>query len=100
MKQLLIVLGMSPSGCIVTPKVESGYDTFCRADYQSLTLTTKQMDAFGSTCDDNCMAAKIANLVSVPASVIVSGSVVVAGDTVLWMEHVGSCFEALQRGRP
>jgi len=75
------------SGCIAYPKKIEYYDYECNIQSRKLLLTAESMKNLH--CGDKaCMAA----ILGVSAgSVIVSGSIVVAGNTVYWLEKQGKC---------
>ena len=82
----IIALSLFVSGCFAYPKKIEYYDFDCNIQARKLVLTAEAVNVRCQHTAD-CMA-----LLGVSAgSVIVSGSIVVAGNTVYWLEKQGKC---------
>lgn len=81
------------SGCIVTPSMETRYDPGCALARKTMVLTTQQVNLLqGLDCNGgDCGGLLVAMLVVPPASAVVSGSIVLVGNTVFWVEHKARC---------
>lgn len=79
----VVALSLSVSGCYYPKKIEY-YDYECNIQSRKLELTHDQMSSCGGSA---CLAA----LAVSAGSAIVSGSIVVAGNTMYWMEKQGKC---------
>jgi hypothetical protein len=83
------------SGCVFYPKKIEYYDSDCEIQARRLVLETKTMkescpgSSSGNSDDVACLALILA--VST-GSAIVSGSIVVVGNTVYWLEKKGKCI--------
>ena len=81
------------SGCFYVPKVAERQDSTCELITKSLTLENiGTADNYPSGCKDKCVLFAIGVTAS---SVIVSGSVVVAGNTIYWLEKKGRCEDSM-----
>jgi hypothetical protein len=91
---LLLACAVLP-GCIAVPATVSRYDAACDIEYQSRTLKFEQVSlagAGGVSCSDNCGPLALAVALATPASVVISGSVVLAGNTLSWAERKRECL--------
>ena len=79
-------------GCVIVPVTVEGFDPDCRVATYHMELQAVQLHAF-DVCrgGQGCDAAVLISLGVTAASVIVSGSIVVAGNVVYWAEHRVSC---------
>jgi hypothetical protein len=97
MKALLPLLCVTLlSGCIVVPQTVSAYDAKCDIAYRKKTLAIEQVPLGGPggglSCNDGCAPLLIAMAVIPPASAVVSGSIVVVGNTISWIERRSECL--------
>lgn len=84
------------AGCIVVPETVIAYDARCDVVYKKKTLAVEQVPlggvGDGMNCDSSCAPLVIA-LAAIPAaSVVVSGSIVVVGNSISWVERQGECL--------
>ena len=84
--------------CVVVPKKVEYYDDDCRIVTKKYELTTEQYSVLGNInqcSNEECVAevtgAVFGAVVMVPFSAVVSGSIVVVGNTVYWLEKQGNC---------
>ena len=89
--KLLIVIGLitSLSSCSFYPKQIEYYDSDCDIKYKKLIM--KQSN-FGMRRGDCNNEACIAAIISIPIQAIVTGSIVIAGNTIFWLEKEGRCL--------
>ena len=74
---------------MVVPKKVMVYDKACDIHYRQLSLTMEELNGFYNCQDEMCMAG----LLAVPVvSAFVSGSIVVVGNVVYWLEKEGRCL--------
>ncbi len=97
--RLAAILGLSfaISSCVVYPEVTRYYDEDCKIEARQLELKSEQLTnadcSGGGAFSGACWAA----LLGVgAASTIVSGSIVVVGNTVFWLEKKGKCIAKSQ----
>jgi len=87
---------MSLSGCIVVPQTVTAYDAKCDITYRKKTLAVEQVPldgvGGGGGCNEGCVPLLIAMAVIPPASAVVSGSIVVVGNSISWVERRSECL--------
>lgn len=94
-KIALCLLALVLSGCVYTPQLVTRYDERCDIEFKQMTLTTQQLQVInpGPTCaDKDCLALIAGQILMVPASAIISGSIVLVGNTLFWMQKEGQCL--------
>jgi hypothetical protein len=89
---VLAFLAAACTGCIVYPKEVSVYDRDCGVRSKKLTLEAGLVlsDCHANTADQ----AEVCLLViagSAVVSTVISGSIVVVGNTIYWLEKQGRC---------
>lgn len=79
------------SGCVFYPKIheQQNYAQQCPMTTRQLTLDYDLINAFD--CGDNADACLIIAVGAPAATFVVSGSVVVIGNTLHWLEYQGFC---------
>lgn len=93
---LTLALGaLSLSACyIVKPRTVVAYDDECELGYRKMVLTVEHESLLtGGGCYDgsSCGELLLAGLIVTPASAIVSGSIMLVGNTIYWIEKQGRC---------
>lgn len=77
------------SGCVFYPKTNVDYDSDCAAKTRRLVLEAEPIEHCPTSDASDC----IASLLFVSAgSAIVSGSIIVVGNTVYWLEKKAQCM--------
>jgi len=92
---LLISLPLLVSGCVYYPHKIEHYDEQCKITFNTVELESKEMkDACARTnSSDPTGAACLAGILTLTAaSAIVSGSLVLVGNTAYWLEKKGRCL--------
>ena len=99
MKRLLLfILISSLSGCghRYGTRYVTHYDEGCNVEVRKLYLTKQQTGIFhpGDSCDgeQSCTDLVVGNLLGNPSSVVIAGTIVVAGNALFWMERQGKCL--------
>lgn len=97
---LVVALSFVTSSCIVVPKKVPYYDEGCQIVANKLELTTEQYSILASInqCADDACVTEITSAVLgvalvVPVSAVISGSIVVVGNTAYWLQKQGNCFK-------
>ena len=80
------------AGCIYLPQTTTVYDQKCRILARKMVLQVQQVPLFGSCSNQGCVAALVGVGAVSAATMVVSGSIVVAGNVVYWFEKQGQCF--------
>ncbi|MCG7534250.1 hypothetical protein [Pseudoalteromonas sp. OOF1S-7] len=79
------------SGCLFAPQDIQYYDAKCKIMMRKKTLTSAQMQTINQCRGDACaLVLAGAGLVSA-ASLVLSGTIVIAANTVSWLESVQGC---------
>lgn len=97
---LLSGLALGLTGCAywVKPKTVTRYDDECEIGFRHMTLTAEQVPLLSTACTGAmCGEQAVAQLILTPLSAIVSGSIVLVGNTVYWMQKQGRCERAEQQ---
>jgi hypothetical protein len=84
---LLVALG----GCIYLPKTTTYYDPQCGSQERRMTLEAQQVAAFVGCANEGCASLLVLAGAVTAASAVISGSVVVVGKTVYWLERQAHC---------
>lgn len=85
----LVAICCFVSACMIVPKQVSRYDADCNIHYKQLRLTEIELNNFNACNDEACLVV----LLAIPvASTIISGSIVIAGNVVYWLEKEGRCL--------
>jgi len=83
------------SGCyIVKPRTVVAYDDDCEIGYRKMVLTVEHESllwAGGCYDGSSCGNLLLGGLIATPASAIVSGSIMLVGNTIYWIEKQGRC---------
>ncbi len=88
----LALLSAACAGCIVYPKQVSVYDRYCGVRSHKLTLEAEYV--LGHCPNSTAAEAEACLLIiagSAVASSVISGSIVVVGNTIYWLEKQGRC---------
>ncbi len=82
-------------GCVFYPKKVEYYEGDCDIQVRKLTLESEQMQGGctgGNNSGDNAKACLVLVLAVSASSAIISGSIVVVGNVVYWLEKQGKCI--------
>lgn len=90
-RTLAITLAAALAGCVYVPTVSNVYDPACHIEARQMTLQPVQLGGFGQCAGDGCIALLVGVGAVTAASVVVSGTIVVAGNTYYWFEKRGQC---------
>ncbi|MCC2633136.1 MAG: hypothetical protein K0S48_1022 [Ramlibacter sp.] len=86
-----LVLAALLQGCVMVPRTVEGYDAECRTQARHMVLDAVQVASIGSCSNQGCGVAVAVAGVTAAASVVVSGTIAVAGNVVYWLEKQGRC---------
>lgn len=95
MTTTIVTLSLFISGCVYYPKKIEYYDAECDIKFKMLVLETDEMK---DTClrqksgDPNGNLCLMAVIGTTALSAIISGSLVVVGNTVYWLEKEAMCI--------
>ena len=86
------LLAASLGACVFLPETTTRYDPDCGVTQRHMTLKAYQIAAFGGCRNEGCAELLvIAGAVSA-TSLVISGSIVVVGDAVYWLERRSRCL--------
>lgn len=77
--------------CVFVPKTREVYDADCRIFSRQAVLEHTELGELGRCSNQECVGALLFAGVISSASAIISGTIVVAGNTVYWLEKQGRC---------
>jgi hypothetical protein len=77
--------------CIVVPRTVEMYDPECQVVARHMDLEAVQIGYIAGCSNEGCAALIVAAAATVTATAIISGSIVVIGNTVYWFEKQGRC---------
>jgi hypothetical protein len=79
------------AGCVYVPRTTEVYDQDCRIQAKQMTLDLQQIGVFAGCQNQGCVAMLATFGAVTAASVVVSGTIVIAGNVVYWFEKRGQC---------
>jgi hypothetical protein len=102
------------SACIYVPVVNENDDesATCKTYTKSMSLDSVQMQASGRCQNQGCVALLAGAAAVTAGSAIISGSIVLTGNTLHWLEYQGTCsdgylnktkqlfLDSLDKGKP
>lgn len=89
---LLLATALFLCSCIFVPRTTQRYDPACGITERHMTLDAYQIGAFGGCRNEGCAELLVLAGAVSAASLVVSGSVVVVGEVVYWLEAKGRCL--------
>lgn len=92
MHRSLLVLGViALAGCVYLPRTTEAYDEQCHVVSKHMTLEPYQLAQLTGCNNETCGPALAVIGAVAAASAVVSGTVVVVGNAVYWIEKQGRC---------
>lgn len=98
----ILILSCFVSGCVMVPKVDTSHAPQCELVTKKLTVTTKTAGIDHILNDDRPNQDPRAVVVILTGtgivysvSAIVSGSIMIAGNTIHWIEQEGTCEDGM-----
>jgi aconitase A len=77
--------------CVYLPRTTSAYDEECQVETRHMHLAATQIGAIGSCTNRDCAYVLVAIGAVAAATAVVSGSIVLVGNVVYWLERQGKC---------
>jgi hypothetical protein len=77
--------------CVFVPRTTEVYDFDCRVSSRQMDLQAVEIGGFGRCQSRDCAVILVAVGATAAASAVVSGSIVVVGNVVYWLEKQGRC---------
>jgi hypothetical protein len=89
------------NACVVVPQVRETYDADCRMLRRHITLEAAVVSGVPRYCvGDGCAIYLVAGGLVTAASVVVSGSIAVVGNTLFWTEEQRRCGKGVAPASP
>jgi hypothetical protein len=85
---LALTASVLVAGCVSTAREVEYYDADCEIQSRKMVLDVQRLGNLNCTQSRECLAT---TLVIGAGSTIISGSIVLVGNTVYWLERVGKC---------
>ena len=79
------------SGCIYLPHTTTTYNAQCQMQQRQMRLEAQQLGTIAGCQGEACTGALVAFGAVTAATAIVSGSIVMVGNMVYWLEEQGQC---------
>ena len=90
-RALCAALVASLQACVVVPRTTEVYDERCRVASKQMDLEAVQIAAIQGCSNSGCGVLLAAAGAPAVASTVISGSIVVVGNVVYWLEKQGRC---------
>src|SRR5687767_14337899 len=91
MRLFLALSAVLLQGCVFVPRTATAYDEQCKAQRRYMKLDAAQAGNLGSCGQKECVYILAALGAVAAASLVVSGSIVVVGNGVYWLEKQAQC---------
>lgn len=80
------------SSCVYMPETSVRYDPKCGVYERKMTMQPYQVGSLMGCRDEGCVTGLVAAGVISAATAVITGSVVVVGNVVYWLEKQGQCL--------
>ena len=80
------------SGCVYMPETTTRYNAECGIYERRMTMQPYQVGSLMGCQDEGCVTGLVVAGVASAASAVITGSVVVVGNMVYWLERQGQCL--------
>jgi hypothetical protein len=77
--------------CVIVPTTTEAYDADCRVMTKTMELEPIQIASIRNCSNSGCAAVLVAAGATAAVSAVISGSIVVVGNAVYWLEKQGRC---------
>lgn len=88
---ILIFFTLLLQACVFVPKTTMIYDADCHISYCHMTLEPVQIAQLQNCTNSQCTDYIVVAGLTAAASAVISGSIVIVGSVVYWMEKQGRC---------
>jgi hypothetical protein len=94
----VIAAALALQACVFLPRTAEVYDADCQIAARHMVLQPVQIASISGCNNQGCAVLLAASGVTAAASAIISGSIVVAGNAVYWLEKQGRCVRSAAAG--
>lgn len=91
---LAATAALALQACIFLPRTTQVYDADCQIAARHMDLQPVQLAGISGCNNEGCAILLAASGLTAAASAVISGSIVVAGNAVYWLEKQGRCVRA------
>jgi hypothetical protein len=84
-------LALTLGACVYLPRTVEILDPDCRIIARHMVLEEVQIATIMGCANEGCVTLVVAAAATAAVSAVISGSIVVAGNTVYWFESRGQC---------
>jgi hypothetical protein len=95
---LVAAATLALQGCVFLPRTAEVYDADCQIAARHMQLQAVQIASIGGCRNEGCALLLVASGATAAASAVISGSIVVAGNAVYWLEKQGRCVRTRPEG--
>lgn len=88
---VVMATGIVLAGCVYVPRTVEVYDADCQITARQMTLELQQVGYIAGCSNESCVALVLGAGAVGAVTAVVSGSIVVAGNVVHWLEKQGRC---------
>ncbi len=88
------LLALAVGACVYVPRTVEIHDPECKIVARHMVLQEVQIAALVGCANEGCITLVVAAAATAAVSAVISGSIVVAGNTVYWFERRGQCRRA------
>lgn len=88
------MLALVLAACVYVPRTIEIHDPECKIVARHMVLQEMQIAAITGCANEGCVTLVVAAAATAAVSAVISGSIVVAGNTVYWFERRGQCRRA------
>lgn len=97
MRCAIVLAAALLQGCLYLPRATSAYDEVCKVESKQMVLEASQVASLGHCVQERCVVLLAAAGVVTAVSAVVSGSIMVTGNIVYWLEKQGRCDRSSAR---
>ena len=89
-----VILLLSLQGCVFVPRTVEVYNSDCQVMSRKMEMQPSQIAGIYGCSNADCAAFLVVAGATAAASAVVSGSIVVVGNVIYWLEKQGRCTRA------
>lgn len=87
------LLTLQLQACVFVPTTTTRYDQDCQILTRHMTMEPVQIAQLSSCTNTQCTDFMVVAGLTAAASAVISGSIVIVGNVVYWMEKQGRCLQ-------
>ena len=87
------ILTLLLQACVFVPRTTTKFDEDCHILARHMTMEPVQIAQLSSCTNSQCTEFMVVAGITAAASAVISGSIVIVGNVVYWMEKQGRCLQ-------